>query len=156
MHTAMSPHQLFPFLNALAAAGWLVLMLAPRRSAWPRRVVSGAAVVLAMAYAALIGAFISQGTGDFNSLAGVARLFEHPGLLLAGWVHYLCFDLLLGLWEREEAARIGLARWWLLPCQFMTFMFGPIGWLAFLAVRQLRLPAVGAATPINASVITSR
>lgn len=135
----MSPHQLFPFLNALAAAGWLVLMLAPQRSAWPQRVVGAAAVLLAMSYAALIGAFIAQGRGDFNSLGGVARLFEHPGLLLAGWVHYLCFDLLLGLWQRGEAARIGLARWWLLPIQFATFMFGPIGWLAFLAARQLRL-----------------
>ena len=137
----MSPHDLFPIPNTAAALCWLMLMLAPPGSAWPRRVALGAAVLLAMTYAALIGAFVSQGQGDFQSLAGVQRLFQHPGLLLAGWVHYLVFDLLVGLWERAEAARIGLSRWLLLPCLFLTFMFGPIGWLVFLAVRQFRLRA---------------
>lgn len=135
----MSPHQLFPILSAVASVCWLVLALAPPKSAWPRRVVLAAAVGLAMSYAALIGAFITAGEGDFQSLAGVARLFEHPGLLLAGWVHYLAFDLLVGLWARDEAARIGLSRGWLLPCLFLIFMLGPLGWLAFLAARQLRL-----------------
>lgn len=140
----MSPHDLFPIPNTAAALCWLMLMLAPPGSAWPRRIALGAAVLLAMTYAALIGAFVSQGQGDFQSLAGVQRLFQHPGLLLAGWVHYLVFDLLVGLWERAEAARIGLSRWLLLPCLFMTFMFGPIGWLVFLAVRQFRLRAAPA------------
>jgi hypothetical protein len=146
----MSPHSFFPIPNTVAALCWLVLLLAPLSSAWPRRIVVATALALAMTYAALIGAFIRQGTGDFQSLAGVARLFEHPGLLLAGWVHYLAFDLLIGLWEREEAARIGLARWWLLPSQLLTFMFGPIGWLAFMAARWLRLrggQAAGAGEP---------
>ena len=143
----MSPHQLFPILNAIASLCWLVLALAPPKSAWPRRVVLAAAVALAMSYAALIGAFITAGQGDFQSLSGVARLFEHPGLLLAGWAHYLCFDLLVGLWARDEAARIGLSRWWLLPCLFLIFMFGPIGWLAFLTARQLRLRGGSSSDP---------
>jgi Domain of unknown function (DUF4281) len=139
----MTPHSLFPIPNTVAALCWAVLLLAPLSSAWPRRIVMATALALAMTYAALIGAFLRQGTGDFQSLAGVARLFEHPGLLLAGWVHYLAFDLLIGLWERDEAARVGLSRWWLLPCQLLTFMFGPIGWLAFMAARWLRLRGGG-------------
>ena len=135
----MTPHELFPIPNTAAALCWLMLMVAPPGSAWPRRIAFVAAVLLAMTYAGLIGAFIGQGRGDFQSLAGVQRLFEHPGLLLAGWVHYLVFDLLVGLWEREEAARIGLSRWLLLPCLVLTFLFGPIGWLAFLALRQFKL-----------------
>jgi hypothetical protein len=135
----MTPHSFFPIPNTVAALCWLILLLAPLSSAWPRRIAVATVLALALTYAGLIGAFISQGTGDFQSLAGVARLFEHPGLLLAGWLHYLAFDLLIGLWEREEAARIGLARGWLLPCQLLTFMFGPIGWLAFMAARGLRL-----------------
>jgi hypothetical protein len=92
-----------------------------------------------MLYAGLIGAFWTSGEGDFGSLAGVAKLFEHPGLLLAGWVHYLAFDLLVGVWEREETQRIGLSRWLLAPCLALTFMLGPLGWLAFMAVRSFRL-----------------
>jgi len=135
----MTPHELFPIPNSAAALCWLMLMGAKPGSAWPRRIAVVAALLLAMTYAALIGTFIGQGQGDFQSLAGVQRLFEHPGLLLAGWVHYLVFDLLVGLWEREEAARIGLSRWLLLPCLFLTLMFGPIGWLVFLAMRQMKL-----------------
>ena len=144
----MTPHALFPIPNTAALLCWLMLMVSPPGSAWPRRIALGAAVLLAMTYAALIGAFVSQGQGDFQSLAGVQRLFQHPGLLLAGWVHYLVFDLLVGLWERAEAQRIGLSRWLLLPCLFLTFMFGPIGWLVFLAVRQFRLRSEPAAAAI--------
>ena len=66
-------------------------------------------------------------------------------MLLAGWVHYLAFDLLVGTWEREEAAAIGLSRWLLLPCLGLTLMFGPVGWLLFMAMRFVRI-AMG--TPV--------
>ena len=135
----MNPDSLFSIANALAASAWLMLALAPARWSLPRLAAGGAALALAMLYAALLAVFWSAGEGDFNSLAGVASLFEQRGLLLAGWVHYLAFDLLVGLWEREEAARIGLSRWLLLPCLFLTFMFGPLGWLLFMAVRYYRL-----------------
>ena len=35
--------------------------------------------------------------GDFSSLAGVGALFRQPAALLAGWLHYLAFDLLVGV-----------------------------------------------------------
>jgi hypothetical protein len=132
----MNPDSLFSLANSVAAVAWLVLILAPDRWRLPRLAAGGTALALAILYAALIAVFWSSGEGGFGSLSGVAGLFEQRGLLLAGWVHYLAFDLLIGLWEREEAARIGLSRWLLLPCLFLTFMFGPIGWLLFLAVRR--------------------
>ena len=135
----MTPTQLFSIVNTAAALCWLVLMAAPLRWRWPRQLAVAAALVLAMGYAALVGAFIREGQGSFATLAGVASLFQHPGILLAGWVHYLAFDLLVGTWERDEAQRIGLTRWLLLPCQFLTFMFGPIGWLLFMGMRRARL-----------------
>jgi hypothetical protein len=69
----------------------------------------------------------------------VARLFDSRGMLLAGWVHYLAFDLLVGLWEREEAARLGLSRSALIPSLVLTFLFGPLGWLLFMALRWFHL-----------------
>jgi hypothetical protein len=141
----MNPDSLFSVASTVAAAAWLVLALAPERWSLPRLAAGGAALALAILYAALVAVFWAAGEGDFGSLAGVAGLFEHRGLLLAGWVHYLAFDLLIGLWEREEAARIGLSRWLLLPCLLLTFMFGPLGWLLFLAVRHYRVRAGAAA-----------
>lgn len=138
----MELETLFSIASTLALIGWLALLLAPAKYPVWRPIAVIAALALCMLYAGLIGAFWTRGEGDFGSLAGVARLFEHQGLLLAGWVHYLAFDLLVGAWEREESQRIGLSRWLLAPCLFLTFMLGPIGWLAFMAVRSFRLRTV--------------
>lgn len=130
---------LFSTAGSLALAGWLALALIPLRYRAPRYAAIVVAVVIAMLYAGLIGAFWTEGEGGFGSLADVGRLFEHPGLLLAGWVHYLAFDLLVGVWERDEARRIGLPQWALAPCLVLTFLLGPLGWLVFLGVRLFRL-----------------
>lgn len=130
---------LFSMSGSLALAGWIALAAVPLRFRIARPVALAVALVLTALYIALILSYWSSGTGDFQSLAGVARLFEHPGLLLAGWIHYLAFDLLVGMWEREEARRIGLTHWVLVPCLVLTFLFGPLGWAAFLACRTVRL-----------------
>src|SRR5687767_8525855 len=41
--------------------------------------------------------------GGFSSLAAIGTLFSSPWLLLAGWTHYLAFDLLVGSWEMRDA-----------------------------------------------------
>ncbi len=46
--------------------------------------------------------------GGSGSLAEVSMLFQDPWLLLAGWVHYLAFDLFIGSWEARDAARSGI------------------------------------------------
>ena len=45
------------------------------------------------------------GPGGFGSLAEVRQLFERPGLLAAGWLHYLAFDLFVGTWIARDAAQ---------------------------------------------------
>jgi len=144
----MSVETLFSIAGNLALAGWLVLALAPYRSGLPRIVCVAIALAIGMLYAALVGSYWTSADGGFGNLADVGRLFDHPGLLLAGWVHYLAFDLLVGLWERGEARRIGLSRWLLVPCLLLTLMFGPLGWLAFMALRWFRLRTQPAAARV--------
>lgn len=129
----------FSLAGSVTLLGWLALLLAPKR--WPIAVpvAVGVATLLAALYAAVLAAFWHLGSGGFGSLAEVAELFSTPGLLLAGWIHYLAFDLLVGAWERAHAQRIGISRLALTPCLVLTFLFGPLGWLAFLAVRQFHL-----------------
>lgn len=134
---------LFSLAGAGAMSGWLALLVAPPGHALSRRFVLATALVLSSLYAALIGVFWTQGSGGLGSLDEVARLFEHRGLMLAGWVHYLAFDLLIGLWEREEAHRIGLTRWVLAPCLLLTLLLGPIGLLVFLGARLFHVRANG-------------
>ena len=148
---ALSLETLFSTAGTIALAGWIVIAVVPLRYDAPRHAAIASAVVIAMLYSGLIGAFWAQGKGGFSSLAEVARLFEHPGLLLAGWVHYLAFDLLVGVWERDEARRVGIQQWLLAPCLVLTFLLGPLGWLVFLAVRFFRLKTTppAAARPGN-------
>ena len=68
----------------------------------------------------------------------MALLFSNPWALLAGWVHYLAFDLFVGSWEVRDSQARGIPHWLVLPCLFLTFMFGPAGWLLYMAVRVVR------------------
>ena len=134
----MDLNTVFGVASQAAMLGWLALAAVPYRFAVARYVAVGVGLALAALYAALMGAFWNEGQGGFGSLDGVAALFQHKGLLLGGWVHYLAFDLLVGSWEREQAAALGIHRLLLLPCLFLTFMFGPVGWLLFMAIRFVR------------------
>jgi hypothetical protein len=88
--------------------------------------------------------------GGFSSLADVALLFQDPWALLAGWVHYLCFDLAVGTWEVRDAHRRGVPHGLLIPCLLFTFLFGPVGLLLYALVRRFYskdLPPSPAETP---------
>ena len=65
-------------------------------------------------------------------------LFDSPGVALAGWVHYLAFDLLVGAWIVRTARSEGVAHLLVLPCLALTFLFGPAGFLAFNGLRLVR------------------
>lgn len=136
----MTTEQLFSVLNLVAAISWLLLALLPRQR-WIARTVTGAIVptVLAIAYVLLLTRW--SGAGGFATLADVARLFSDPWLLLAGWVHYLAFDLLIGSWIVQDAQERGMTHWLVLPCLLLTFMFGPAGWLLYQGMR--RVPRLG-------------
>jgi hypothetical protein len=142
----LSLDALFSVASAVAAAGWLALALVPLRFSFPRKVAVIVALGIATLYTALIGIYWAQGQGGFGSLDDVSRLFDPRGLLLAGWVHYLAFDLLIGTWEREEARRTGISRVVLVPSLLLTFLFGPFGWLVFLAARQFRRDVAAASS----------
>ena len=126
----MSPNQIFPIVNYVAMAGWILLAVLPGR----RWVVDGVAsraipAVLAAIYIAIAVTQFPGSSGGFSSLPGVAELFSNPWLLLAGWIHYLAFDLFVGSWEVRDARERGIPHLFVLPCLLLTFLFGPSGWL---------------------------
>jgi hypothetical protein len=132
----MTPDQLFQLANPLALLGWLALLASPLASR-AAQAVSGTAIplLLALAYAGLVLAFWWEAPGGFGSLPEVQALFTHPEIALAGWLHYLAFDLFLGAWEVRTARAEGIPHWLVIPCLILTFLFGPAGLLAFAALR---------------------
>ena len=132
----MSPEQLFSLCGALVLPGWLLLVFLPRWK-WAARLVCPVVIplLLALVYLWLVATTFGRTPGDFNSLAGVAQLFQNPKALLAGWIHYLAFDLFVGSWEVRDAGRVGLHHLLVVPCLLLTFLFGPVGLLLYFALR---------------------
>ena len=134
----MSDEALFGWANAVPLLGWLALGCAPLARGPLVAAARVVAVVLAVGYGAMVVAALLRGGGglpDLTTLPGLARAFSDPHAMLIGWVHYLAFDLWTGAWEAEEAGRRGMPHWTVLPCLALTFLAGPIGLVAFLALR---------------------
>ncbi len=134
------PETVFAVANTSALVVWIALILA--RFVKPmRRFVDPVAgylvpALLGAAYAVLIVAFIGKAEGgSFSTLAGVTAFFAQPELLLAGWIHYLAFDLFVGGWIARTADEEGIWPVFTAPILVATFMFGPVGYLAFQLVR---------------------
>jgi hypothetical protein len=137
----MTAEQVFSIANTIALLGWLLLVtLGPRR--WAAPLITGA--ILPLLFAVLYGSLLAAHWGKtpgggFGSLAQVATLFSNPWLLLAGWVHYLAFDLFIGSWEVRDAQANGIRHWFVIPCLALTFLLGPLGLLLYFVLRVARV-----------------
>lgn len=136
----MTAEQVFSIANLMAVAGWVILIVAGRVR-WVASLVTGAIVPLlfALLYSFLIAAHWGEKTGGFGTLAQVHALFTNDWLLLAGWVHYLAFDLFVGSWQVRDAQRHKISHLLVIPALILTFMFGPIGLLLYCIIRLVRV-----------------
>lgn len=133
----MTNEALFSIASVIAFIGWLGLIALPRP--WRFRVALGVCVpALATLYASMVFPALSGiDFMDFSSLSGVMKLQGSEEAALVGWIHYLAFDLVAGWVIANDAARLGLNRWYVVPALLLTFMLGPVGWLVYLVLRLL-------------------
>lgn len=140
--------QIFGAANLLAMFAWAMLILAPRREIVLRAIFFGPLLALALGYAiglALVmsGVVPTGGGADFSTIAGVRSIFASDAGVTIGWVHYLTFDLFVGLWIARNADAHGLGtlqgRLVQAPILLFTFMAGPLGLAAYIAIRSLFL-----------------
>lgn len=136
----MSFEQLFSSASTLAMLGWVILIFLPRRWKWvnfiPAMVIP---LVLSLVYSILITRYFFSAEGGFDTLANVQQLFTFPAAALAGWVHFLAFDLYVGGIVARQADELGLSRLIQAPILLSTFMFGPFGFLLFMLVKMVTL-----------------
>ncbi len=135
---------IFQLSGGAALIGWIGLIFVPRWRGLADAVTCCIIALVATAYLSLIGVWWSQAHGGFNSLDDVAVLFQTRGALLAGWLHYLAFDLIVGRYIVARAHAAQMNHWSIVPALLLTFLFGPIGLLTFWAqrsFRQVRKPA---------------
>jgi hypothetical protein len=135
----MDLEQIFSMAGVLAAVGWLFLIILPKRPLVLHVAGVFIPLVLALIYLYFIAVHGRGAEGGFGSLADVATLFSKREILLAGWIHYLCFDLFIGAWEVRDSQRHEIPHLAVIPCLIMTFMLGPIGLLFYFAIRTAKL-----------------
>ena len=133
----MTPDQIFSIATLIALLAWLGLLFLPRV-----RVITDVLApiiipsVLAAAYVIILARFFDLGGfTKFSTLDGIASLQGSPWLLLAGWLHYLAFDLFLGTWEVRMARQENIPHLAIVPSLLLTFMTGPAGLLLFVVTR---------------------
>ena len=129
---------IFSVCSTLALLGWASLIFMPRQR--QAHLVAAVAIplVIAVVYLVLIAQHLGRSEGGFGSLADVALLFSNPAALLAGWMHYLAFDLFVGAWEVRDAQRHDIPHLLVVPCLLLTFLLGPIGLLGYWGLRSWR------------------
>jgi hypothetical protein len=136
----LSFEQLFSSASSLAMLGWVILVFIPRRWSWLNPIPSLLIpIILSVVYSFLIARYFFSAEGGFDSLANVQQLFAYPAAALAGWVHYLAFDLFVGGVIAKQADEIGMSRLIQAPILLLTFMFGPFGYLLFMLIKMAML-----------------
>ena len=136
----MSPDSIFQTCSTIVMAGWLVLLIiSPFWSSFDKFLIGIVITLFAIVYAWLIFQVFTPGDFEkFGSLNGVMELFTDKTAVTAGWVHYLAFDLLTGIWIKKNAQKYNIHHLILIPCLLLTFMLGPIGLLLYLLVRLIK------------------
>jgi Domain of unknown function (DUF4281) len=136
----MNPEKAFRIVNLVAIIPWLFMLVLPKTDITKTIINSNVfPLVLALVYAFYIFSTFGKSGGNFMTLEGVEKLFSKREVLLAGWVHYLVFDLFVGAWEWRDALQNNISHWILAPCLFLTLMFGPVGFLIYFVVRYFMI-----------------
>lgn len=135
----MQPELVFKLANLAPLPIWIAWIAAPRseisryfaRAVWPFVLLGVLYVVTLVAGVAQANA--SDAQGGFSTLQGVMAGFDQPWITVAGWVHYLCFDLFVARWILNDAPEAGPR---LTPILLLTLFAGPAGLLVYLGLRR--------------------
>ena len=138
----MSWAALFAGINTAALVAWAVLILVPGRSRSVAAIRFGVVGALCVIYVALVATALGGGFAprpgpavDFTTIEGVRAIFASDGGVVAGWTHYLAFDLFVGCWIADDADRRGIGQIAQAPVLALTFVAGPAGLLLHYTLR---------------------
>lgn len=131
-----SRRALYAIINSSSAPFFLAMVLAPRArfTHWLVGRASPLFIALGLAYDVLLvsGAARQGRMIDFRDPEAVRAALSEPDAFVAGWTHYIAFDLFVGRWIWQDALDRGTtAR---LPL-LLTWLAGPAGLSLYLLRR---------------------
>ena len=133
----MSVDEIFKLCNTIALVSWLILIIAtPFWKHTDKFLIGMVTTLFCIIYAWLIFSNFNMGDFEkFSTLDGVVSLFSNKTVVTGGWVHYLAFDLMTGIWITNNAKQHRINHWIIVPSLVFTFMLGPVGLLIYLLIR---------------------
>ncbi len=134
----MSPDVVFQIASFLVMPQWLLMIFAPRWSVTQFLVRSFLIpVLLACFYAYYLFSGGPMDFAAFGTLSGVKGMFQNggDGVMLAGWIHYLAFDLMVGGVVLRDSQKRKIAHGWVVVPLAFCFMLGPVGLLLYWLLR---------------------
>lgn len=137
-----NPQSVFQLANLLPLVGWSWLIVWLFFPIALRLKTQYLGLVLPFALSMLYGSLMlvnaGSAEGGFDSLSNVMLLFNNAGIALAGWVHFLAFDLLIGWGIVQHSVTTRLQRPVVIVCLLMTFILGPAGLCLYGALQLAR------------------
>ena len=129
----MDWNAVFAGANLIALVAWFALIVLPR---WPALlsgllflVVGGLCALYTVLLVSVLAGFIPAGNGgaDFTTIEGVRSIFGSDVGVVIGWVHYLAFDLFVGIWIARDADAKFFTRWVQAPILLASRVPAPEG-----------------------------
>ncbi len=132
---------LFSLSSLLVMPFWILMIFLPHWQ-WTKRILTSVWVssLAALLYVILVipqlpqvfPAVLNPNLDTIATLLGTAQ-----GATLA-WVHFLAFDLFVARWVYLDSQTRRLSSWLVSPILFFVLMLGPLGFFAYLLIRQVR------------------
>jgi len=135
--------KVFTLQSRLVMVGWFILAALPFWQYMPAAVMAIILIIcVTYSYFVFFGHRYDDGARkpsfkDFAHLKGVMKLFTNPRAVLGGWLHYLAFDLLVGLIIVLDAQQHAISHWFILPILFFSLMIGPAGLVLYFVFRAV-------------------
>lgn len=130
---------IFPFLNVVIV-GYILLAICPK---W--KFTSIVTLVLPGVYSALYFALVVNYimtnessfllSINFGELDAVIALFKDPAVIMAGWTHYIAFDLLVARFIVLDAAESGISHYIILPLIPVSLFLGPVAYCLYSLLK---------------------
>ena len=133
------------FATVVALTGWAILLFLPRRSLLLTVVLYLGVGILSLTYVVgLIGVMsgvLDPGgpyatTVNFFTVEGLRAVSTTDAGVVIGWIHYLAFDLFIGLWIARDADAKQFSRILQAVVLLLVLLAGPAGLLLWLVIRE--------------------
>lgn len=136
-----SHNQILRACNLGSLPAWICLTLFPRWR-FTKSITLAVAVAYSALYVMLIYVLFSQDIlsvtlASFSTTEGVARMFSNATAVLAGWAHFIVFDLWTARYFVLDSGRNNIPHLAIVPCILGCMFFGPLGLLTYFCVKKV-------------------